>query len=438
MDKRDFFIRCMQEGKYRHKPWVMRAFALVRETKTVEDIKDFDILQTPAGFMYKGTDLALMPVTGSVEVGKPLYHPKEKLFVKKGELPGILEDVETDYGRILWHCMIFVYSFIDKVPFQNKQLNMRAFEGELAAKLQDDVLIEGDTGGLELYKNDPGSFYPRELIRYYEAMAYARGMAMYFVPAASPKSMTISKEVIKRREEIFNDPNIDLTNQAVAAKVEEELVNMDKKSFEGDPASGFLISKKDFGIIRKKRFISFGSGAGLTPDSKTPYVKNSLRDGVDVSQFKAYNDEMRSGSYKRGVETMFGGELDKWLVRESSNIRVEKDCGATVGVPTYVTDFNKLNMLGKYIVNGKEPLQLNAENIGTYMGKLVLKRSPAACRTGHPDYCVICLGDKLSMNPDAISIAFSQYGHAFMGESMSAMHGKSLSIARMDFLSEVS
>lgn len=438
MDKRDFFIRCMQEGKYRIKPWVMRAFALVRETKTVEQIQFLDILQTPAGFFFKDPDGSLESITGKDMVaGKPIFHPKEKLIVKKGEIPGIDEDTETDYGRVLWHCMIFVYSFGTKTPFVNKARNMRQFEGELASKLDDDVLIPNQEGGEAKYVDDPKKFYPRELVRYYEAMAYARGMAMYFVPAASPKSMSIDPAVLKRRDELFNDPKIDLTNQAVAAKVEAELTAMDQATFKDDPASGYLISKKNW-MSRKKCFISFGSGAGLTPDSQTPYVKNSLRDGTDVTQFKAYNDEMRSGSYKRGVETMFGGELDKWLVRESSNVRVTEDCGTTVGIPDTVTQFNQLQMLGKYIVNGKDALMLNAENIGTYMGKKILRRSPAACRSPAPDYCKVCLGDKLSMNPDAISIAFSQYGHAFMGESMSAMHGKALTIARMDFLSEVS
>lgn len=437
MNKRDYFIRCMQEGKYKQKPWLMRAFALVRETKTVEEINNLDILQTPAGFFYKGPESKLVPIEG-VESGKPIYHPKDKLTVKKGELPGFNEDVETDYGRVLYHCIVFVYSFGSKVAFVNKKLDMGGFEAQLAAKLDDEVPVAGPEGTEATFVNKPDRFYPSELIRYYEAMAYSRGLAMYFVPAASPKSLGIDPAVIKRRDEIFNDPNIDLNDQATAAKVEAELVDMDRKSFENDPASGFYISKKDFAVIRKKRFISYGSGSGLTPDSKTPYIKNSLKDGYDKSNTKGYNDEMRAGSYKRGVETMYGGELDKWLVRASANIRITPDCGSVLGMPTFVTAFSKDSIMGKYIVTGNTPTKIDENNIGTYMGKSVLVRSPAACKTKHPDYCSVCLGDKLSMNPDALSIAFSQYGHAFMGESMSAMHGKALSIALMDFESEVS
>lgn len=437
MNKRDFFIRCMQEGKYRQKPWLMRAFALVRETKTVEEINLLDILQTPAGFFYKGPENKLVPIEG-LKAGEPIYHPKEKLLVKKGELPGFDADVETDYGRILFHCIVFLYSFGTKVPFVNKQLDMFGFEAQLASKLDDEVPVASSEGSQPTFVNKPDRFYPSELVRYYEAMSFIRGLAMYFVPAASPKSLGVDPAVIKRRDELFNDPSIDLSDQAVAAKVENELVAMDKKSFENDPASGFYISKKDFAVIRKKRFISYGSGSGLTPDSKTPYIKMSLKDGFDKNNVKAYNDETRAGSFKRGVETMYGGELDKWLVRASANIRITPDCGTQLGKPTLVHQFNQTDLIGKYIVSGNTPTKLAEDNIGTYMGKSVLIRTPAACRTKHPDYCSVCLGDKLSMNPDALSIAFSQYGHAFMGESMSAMHGKALSIALMDFESEVS
>lgn len=432
MDKRDFFMLCMKEHKYRNKRWVLRAFALVRENKTPETSAALDIIQTPAGHFYKHPETGeLEQIRGAVKPGKPMYGVKEKLTVKKGELPGILKDEETDYGRILYYCIVFLHSFDGRVPFKNQQMDMGKFEDELAAKLQDDV----EPGQEE----NPALFYPRQLVRYYEAMAYTRGLAMLCVPAASPKSMTIDPKVLKRRDEIFNDPNVDLNNQAVAASVEKELVDMDRDSFKDDSASGFLINKKDFAVIRKKRFISFGSGAGLTPDSKTAYVKRSLNEGVDVKQFKDYNDEMRTGSYKRGVETMFGGELDKWLVRESSNIRVlPDDCGSTVGIPTLITELNQNQWIGFNIVEGRGVNKLSSDNIGTYMGKVVLRRSPAACWAPKPDYCTVCLGEKLSMNPDAISIAFSQYGHDFMGESMSAMHGKSLAIARMDFVAEAS
>lgn len=432
MDKYAFFIKGLQEGKYKDKRWVLRAFALVRESKTESDLKPYDILQSSAGFSYLSPETnALAPFKGAVKAGEPLFASTEEITVKKGEIPGFLKDETTTIGRLLYHCMIFVYPFGDKVPFTNALLNMGKFEDELASKLEDDV-EEGKT-------ENAGSFYCHELIRYYEAIAYSRTLAMLFVPAASQKSLSISPEVLKRRDELFNDPNIDMNDQATAAAVETELVEMDKASFKGDVASGFLINKKDFAIVRKKRFISFGSGDRMVPGTRTKYVRRSLNEGTDVGMFKEYVDEMRTGSYKRGVETMFGGELDKWLVRQSSNMRViPGSCGTSVGMPTLITEFNKLNMLGRHIVVGGGYDTLTEDNIGTYLGKKVLRRSPATCNQGKPDYCEVCLGAKLSMNPDALSVAFSQYGHAFMGESMSAMHGKSLSIAVMDFVAEAS
>lgn len=439
MNKFDFFIKGMQEGKYKDKRWVLRAFSLVRETKTLADLGPWDILQSSAGFSYvEPTAVALAPITGELKAGEPMFTAGESILVKKGTIPGFMKDEETTVGRLLYHCIVFVYPFGNKVPFENALLNMGRFEDDLAKRLEDDVLIT-TTDGIAAYEEKQDCFYPRELIKYYEAVAYSRSLAMLFVPAASPKTLGIDPAVLKRRDEIFNDPKIDMDDQATAAAVDTELSRMDKETFKNDTASGFLINKKDFDIIRKKRFISSGSGSGLTPGSKTRYIKRSLNEGLDVAHFKDYNDEMRGGSYKRGVETMFGGELDKWLVRQSSNLRViMQDCGTTIGMPETINEFNQADMLGHHIVSGKGYITLDENNIGTYLGKEVLRRTPAACWGKAPDYCNVCLGEKLSMNPDALSIAFSQYGHAFMGESMSAMHGKALTVALMDFVAEAS
>lgn len=430
MNKSELFIKGLQNDRHMDKRWILRAFALVRENRTPEELKPWDIYQSAGGFSYIDPEKGLQPISDT-KAGEPMFQDITPISVKAGDFPGIKKDTETTVGRLLWHMIVFVYPFSDKVMFINERVNMGKFESTLAANFEGDP----EPGEAEL----PDKFYPSELMRYYEGVAYARGLSMLFVPAASMKSLTIDPAVLKRRDELFNDPNIDMNNQAQAAAVEMELTKMDRDSFEGDPAARFMIKKKDFDVVRKKRFISFGSGAGLVPGSRTKYVKRSLDDGMDISMFAEYMNEMRSGSYKRGVETMFGGELDKWLVRQSSNIRMlTEDCGTRAGMPTLIDEFNQRSVLGKHIVAPKGYTTLSEDNIGDYLGKHVIIRSPAGCHGKPPDFCTICLGPRLSMNPDAISVAFSQYGNAFMGESMSAMHGKSLTIVRMDFVAEVS
>jgi hypothetical protein len=431
MDKREYFIRALNEGLYRDKRWVLRMFSLVRENQKEDQVPDWMAYQSTGGFFYKDPEAGRLVQLDEKPNGKPLIDYDEDIFIKKGELPFITEDMTTKYRRVLLHAVMFWYPFGTKEKFTNGQVDLGKFETRIAKNFADDA----ETQEAEL----PELYYPRQLELYYEAGSYLRSFAMLFVPAASPKSLSIDPAVLKRRDELLNDPNINIDDQAIAAQVEAELVKMDKDSFKGDLAERFLISKKDFPVIRKKRMIAVGSESGLRDGSKTPYIKASLDDGIDIQRFPDYNNGMRSGSYKRGVETQAGGELFKWLIRQALNIQMPMDdCGTKIGMPDIIDDANKTQFLGYSIIGEKGPIILAEDNIGSYLGKTVLRRSPATCRTGAPDYCATCLGPKLSSNPDALPVAFSQFGNDVMLESMGAMHGKSLEIALFDIVEQAS
>jgi len=431
MNKDKYFIKCINQKKYMDKKWVNRAFSIVRENSNPDELKDLDLIQTPNGHQFYDLNTkTLLPIEDSI-IGESLYKATDEITVLEGELYFANSNIVTTYGRILYHYIVFYYPFNGSVEFKNEPINLDSFEEELAKKLVDEP--EEDIDESIVYTN---KFFPSQIEKYYKAVAYTKSFSMLFVPAITPKSLSVSEEVLKRREEIFNDPKIDLNDPVVAAQVEKELIDLDMKALKDDPASGFLINKKDINS-RKKRYISFGAPPESTAGKETIYIKRSLNEGIDINRFKDYANEMRSGSYSRGVETQHGGELDKWLVRESSNIEVSDiDCGSNVGIPTLITDFNKLKMIGYYILENNKSILLNEDNIGNYIDKVVKRRSPATCKTKAPDFCAYCLGEKLSMNPDAVSLAFSQIGHDFMGESMSAMHGKALTSAKFDLVDQ--
>lgn len=430
MDKRDYFVLGIQKQLYRQKSWVMRLFALVRETVKEEQVADWMIYQSSAGFHFKNPESNTLEDLKPFVAGKPLFEDKEKIVIKKGELSFITQDTETDPARILLHAILIEYSFGNKVPFVNGPIDLGKLEDEfIAKKLQ--TTPESDE------ERTPDAIYPDELLRYYEAVAYLRGLALLFVPAATPKTMTVDPAVIKRRDEIFNDPSIDLNDRAVAAQVEKELTDLDKSTFEGDNGARFLISKKDFKVIRKKRFIANGSESGLSAGEITPYVKRSLNEGIDPEQFPAYNNGMRAGSAKRSSETQIGGKYFKWLVRQSLNMKVvADDCGTKVTLPDVILPGQERLFLGLNIVDGGKVIPLDENTIGSYLGKVIMRRSTLTCKNKAPDYCAVCLGQKLSATPTALASAYSQLGNDIMLESMGAMHGKSLEITAFNLVEQ--
>ena len=90
--------------------------------------------------------------------------------------------------------------------------------------------------------------------------------------------------------------------------------------------------------------------------------------------------------------------------------------------------------VGHSIVHNNKLVFISSEDdIKPYIGKEVIVRSPMFCKLPKTDYCQVCAGKKLSANPEAASMAVSDYGSAFLGLFMAAMHGKELAVAKMNW-----
>jgi hypothetical protein len=55
------------------------------------------------------------------------------------------------------------------------------------------------------------------------------------------------------------------------------------------------------------------------------------------------------------------------------------------------------------------------------------------CKLDKTDYCAVCVGERLSINPTALSAAVAEYGSTFMLISMKKMHGTVLATHRMNY-----
>lgn len=131
---------------------------------------------------------------------------------------------------------------------------------------------------------------------------------------------------------------------------------------------------------------------------------------------------------------MLGGESVKWLLRASSNMSIAaQDCGSKLGNELLVEEGNTSYFIGFSLVGKEGPIKVTEENIGAYMGKKVMVRSPMYCKMEKTDLCAVCVGDRLAANPNALSAAVAQYGNAFLDLFMSAAHAKSLMLVKMDY-----
>lgn len=252
------------------------------------------------------------------------------------------------------------------------------------------------------------------------------------VPACSEKSTTAPPGIRELRDKLIAENKDRLHDSATIAKIDAELVSHLKEYLKGDSSMGFL-SNKSFDVVRKKLFLMNGAEASLDSDAGFNLVTRSLSEGWDMKDFAALCTGSRSGSYNRGAQTELGGEAVKWLFRAASNLAVtEDDCGSRLGNWMFAKNGEEHKLLGFTILDGQDSVKIDKENVGTYMGKRVLVRSPMYCKLPKTDFCKVCVGERLANAPTSLATAVAHYGDTFMALFMKAMHSNVLELAELD------
>lgn len=290
-----------------------------------------------------------------------------------------------------------------------------------------------DQAILDKSRNDQ-VIWVSEYLKFVNSFSYLTEFNQIVTQALTAKAITAPPGIKEFKAALFEKYKDMLHDPTTIAIIEGELEKFDAAYLKGDPSERFLISDKSRKVVRKKLFLMYGAEAGLSGGRNMELVKQSLEEGWEPDKLPAMNNASRAGSYFRGFETQKGGEEVKWLFRASSNIQVlEQSCGSTLGKAWSVDERNVKKLVGLNLIttNGIQMID-NEPMAQSLMGKNVLVRSPMYCKHKFTDYCKDCMGKKLSANKDAVSMAIAAEGSAFMLLSMGAMHGKSLSLAKMD------
>jgi hypothetical protein len=433
MNRREFFLKAMNAGEYKRKAWVISAFSLVKEIPDAwkKDPYMYRIVQTPAGYFFidpaKGGALSMLD---DAVPGVPPFSFKDHLDLDVGDVPNVYEKITTTYGNVLFNYTCLIFPFEGRVKFQLGRINAAKLEQQILDRVQD-LVAKNERKDPH---NTEAPLYVPEYVKFCEAMFHMAGYTQLCVPALSKKAMVAPPGLVELRTRLLNENKDRLHDPAVIAGIMKELIAFDKAYLKDDPASGFLITKKAFDVVRSKLFLMHGAEFGFG-DGTMDLVDNSLSEGWNVDKFPAMMDSLRSGSYNRGAETQLGGEAVKWLLRASSNMAVVKDdCGTHLGLPMFVDKKSVKKLAGFSIITKEGVIKVpDDEAAGQYLGKFVVLRSPMFCKLDKTDYCAVCVGDRLSINPTALSAAVAEYGTTFMLISMKAMHGKSLETHRMNY-----
>ncbi len=420
----------MAAQEYRRRAWVMSAFALTREDPEAwkKEPYAYRIVQMTTGFSFvdPANENQLTRIEDA-KPGEPLFKFLEKIVLKKGATPNVDRDLETTYGNVLLNCIVLVYPFGDKVPFVTGRINPTQLEKIILPRIKD-TPPEGAV-------RDPKWLYTDEYLKFADAAFSLAGFNQLCVPAATEKTMQAAPGIHEYRAKLIEENKDRLHDQAVIAYIDAKLVEYDKAYLKGDASEGFLISKKSTEIVRKKQYGMHGAEVGLTESVDVDLIQNSLSEGWDINKFPAMNNSLRAGSFNRGKQTELGGASAKEIARASSNLAVtDKDCGSQLGYSMDIDGQNYKELIGFWLVGGKEPIHVPDEEAAKkYVGKTVARRTPLFCQLKNTDYCACCVGDTLAANPTALPVAVSEIGSAFLYIFMSAAHAKKLAVTKLNW-----
>lgn len=448
MKRLEFFLAAMRVGMFRRRAWVVSAFAVIQEGPDdyKKDPYPYRIVQQYNGAFFVDPENTeqLIPLEDSTP-GVPPFNKAEMIDLVPGQLVNVTEPVRASYGNVLANAIVLVWPFGGKIPFVLGKLDPRALEDLILPRLIDTPDELDPNAPKPRTATIAQPIYVDEYLKFTNAMTYLSGFADLFVSGGTEKSLLPPPGVKEFRESLFKKYNIDPNNPnidpAVIAAIAKELQGFDAEWLKGDDALNLLIQKKNFDVIRAKKFLMVGAESGLGDGQDMELVPSSLHEGWEVDKLPAMINNLRAGSFNRGAETMRGGEAVKWLLRASSNINIlQQDCGSRLGVRVLLTPEKRKKYLNFTIVStepGLEKIQLTDDIIDKYMGKFIKVRSPMYCKLPFTDYCAVCAGPRLAENPTGASSAISDFGSTIMLMFMKANHGKALLLHKYDYKARI-
>lgn len=439
MRSNDYFVECLQANKYRELKWINSILAQTRlkqmSNVTPDDVEPYELVMGANEHYWFLDPVAKQFVEiEDCQGDVPMFYRKALVTLPAGTINVLPHQgaIETTVGNALANAIMFHYPLGTRIPYFNGGKDGKIAKmdpGDITKMVTAFVLSDEEAKG-----KDPQSYINiKQLQDWMQAVTWLGGLATLVTAGYTEKSIRVAPEVLKRRDELYKEFKDQLGDAAVQTRIEQELIAMDKESLKDDPSFDFYYKHdKHWANSRKKQLITTGLISSISGD--TAFIAKPLSAGIDAEDTPIYADSIRHASYSRGHLTALGGELVKYIYRVTQNIKiVEPDCGSTFGITDTILPGYEGMYYGRYVIENKQLVEITKDNIQGYIGKVIVLRSPAYCKTKDNNFCEICMGKDLSRTPKAIHTAAAEPGSVMMNASMKAMHGKALKTVKFDF-----
>lgn len=434
--KQNYFLKALNAGAALERDWVISCFSVteypVFEEVNNDELYNFQLVtsKTKLNTLFcidKDTDDVIVELEDYV-YNEPYLKYLSGIDLNEGDLLNVNRKIRTTYGNCLVNYLLCIYPFGNKIEFITGEIDGDKLVAIIVDKLKA-TPAEGEP-------RDPNYFYVDELVKHADAVTYLEVISYTCVPTTSAATMTPNSEVIALRDKLLKQHAHELDNPAVIANIQEQMVKLDKELFKGKRESKFYISGKAYNIVRMKKFGMMGLVGGIG-DVKPSLIGTSLSEKWDTNKLPNYIDDIRAGSYARGKSTAVSGYGVKLVYNAFQSVIIaENDCGVTKGLPVKVQNNNYGSLVNRYLLENGKPIFITEEIARSKIGQTIVVRTPMLCKTKPPSFCATCVGKSIAVLPRSVHITASDINSIYMNITMKSMHGKSLSTAKYNFVSD--
>ncbi len=441
LTKLEFLLYGFKHRCYQRKAWLLSVFTMVSDTPANSKLLAETPLALQRGeknYYFIDFDGTHKDVDGSLSM--PLFYKNDKIRVGPADHPFMTETVDTTVGIFLTNIVLFYVPFQNKVKYHNGLITGKLIKGIIDGLMIDNKDYSIKTvSGEEVKEVKEWETIPadkatvNDCLRLTKQANYLLGMNNVFVKAASIKAMTVNPEIIKLRDQRFEEFKDQLHDPVVVAKIIDELVALDfKDQMEGD-SSTFYIDEGFIENARKKMFIVFGMEQDFST-GEYKLLRTPLNEKWDLNEIGTYVNTAILGAYSRGKATGEGGAAVKELGRLTSRISIaEDDCHTPRGEPIAINKSSLKAWSGGFYISGKEVKLISRDN-KELIGQTIMMRVPQFCQTKNGNLCKTCCGTALGKSANQVPSEVKGIATTFMLTNMKLAHVSTLKTVKLDLM----
>lgn len=298
-------------------------------------------------------------------------------------------------------------------------------------------------GGLGELDNLIGQLYMEDIINRAQFNAYInrRDNLGYWVNGMLAHSISLKmlkplKEIEKKKMELFKkyEKEISEGNIDVMTKISDELVAYAKEILKDDPGMDLYLSGDlDFANNYKNNAILKGPVMNKITN-EFDFIGTSFMGGIDVKDIPAHANSILSGQFPASIATKDAGYMGKKLLALLQMMEVDEpgtDCHTKNLIPITVTNGNKSDLVYTYIEEGGQLQMLTRDNVGSYVGKTIMMRSPMSCIT--TKICSKCASKLFQMlGIKQAGLFATQLSHSALNLGLKSKHIQTISLYHLN------